>query len=152
MNRIDRAFNEKGGKLLNVYFTVGFPRLEDTLRIATALEQAGADMLELGMPYSDPIADGPTIQESSAKAIQNGMTLEVLFDQLKGLRQQVSIPVLLMGYLNPVMQFGLERFCEKCKETGIDGLILPDLPLQEYQEMYKPLFDQYGLYNIFLIT
>lgn len=152
MNRIDQAFEEKKKNLLNVYFTAGFPEFEDTLRVAKALEEAGADILEIGLPFSDPVADGPTIQESSTKALDNGMTLIKLFDHLENLRDHVNVPVLLMGYINPVLQFGIENFCKKCQEIGIDGLILPDLPMSEYEEMYEPIFKKYGLYNVFLIT
>ncbi|MEQ8241491.1 MAG: tryptophan synthase subunit alpha [Cyclobacteriaceae bacterium] len=152
MNRIDRAFEETQERLLNVYFTAGYPELEDTVRIAESLEKAGAHILEIGLPYSDPIADGPTIQESSTQAIDNGMSLKKLFQQLSGLREKVTIPVILMGYLNPIIQFGVERFCEKCEEVGVDGLILPDLPMYEYENIYKPLFEAHKLFNIFLIT
>jgi tryptophan synthase alpha chain len=151
-NRIDLAFEEKGSRLLNVYYTAGYPELDDTLRIAKDLEQAGADLIELGMPFSDPIADGPTIQKSSEKALMNGMSLEVLFDQLKDLRPTVSIPVILMGYLNPIIQYGIERFCHKCAEVGVDGVILPDLPIREYQEVYQKTFSKNGIHNIFLVT
>ncbi|MFT5640152.1 MAG: tryptophan synthase alpha chain [Cyclobacteriaceae bacterium] len=152
MNRIDQAFAERKNQLLNVYFTAGFPALGDTVVIAERLQEAGAHILEIGLPYSDPIADGPTIQESSNKAIANGMSLKVLFGQLASLREKVNIPVILMGYLNPIIQFGIEKFCEKCAEVGIDGLILPDLPMYEYENIYKPIFEVHNLYNIFLIT
>ncbi len=151
MNRIDEAFARKKD-ILNVYFTAGYPNLDDTLRIARSLEAAGADILEIGMPFSDPVADGPTIQESSQRALDNGMTVEKLFSQLKDLRQEISIPVLLMGYINPVLQFGIKRFCESCREVGIDGLILPDLPMQEYLENYSSIFQENGIHNIFLIS
>ncbi|WP_436515789.1 tryptophan synthase subunit alpha [Ekhidna sp. To15] len=151
MNRIDQVFKDKHD-ILNVYFTAGYPKLDDTLRIAKSLEVAGADMLEIGMPFSDPVADGPTIQESSQKALENGMTIEKLFDQLKDLRQEVSIPVLLMGYINPVIQYGIERFCEKCAEVGVDGVIIPDLPMHEYLESYSSVFQGKGVHNIFLIS
>jgi tryptophan synthase alpha chain len=152
MNRIDQAFDSKKKNLLNVYFTAGYPKLEDTMRIAQALENAGTDILEIGIPFSDPVADGPTIQESSTQAIENGMTLEILFEQLKDMRKHISIPVLMMGYINPIIQFGIERFCEHCATVGIDGLILPDLPMSEYEELYKPVFEKNGIYNVFLIT
>ena len=152
MNRIDQAFDEKKKQLLNVYFTAGYPKLDDTVRIAKALQDSGADILEIGLPFSDPVADGPTIQQSSTQALDNGMTLEKLFVQLADVRKTVTIPILMMGYINPVIQFGIERFCEKCAEVGVDGLILPDLPMSEYEEMYKPVFEKYGLYNVFLIT
>lgn len=152
MNRIDQAFENNKEGLLNVYFTAGFPALDDTLRIARALQEGGADLLEIGMPYSDPVADGPTIQDSSTRALANGMTIRLLFEQLGELRKEVTLPVLLMGYINPVLQFGVEKFCQKCQEVGVDGLILPDLPMYEYEALYKGLFEQYGLYNVFLIT
>lgn len=152
MNRIDQAFLDKKDHLLNVYFTAGFPKLEDTLRVAKALEKAGADILEIGIPFSDPVADGPTIQESSTHALENGMTLKVLFSQLTDLRKHVHIPVLMMGYINPILQFGIENFCRKCKDVGIDGLILPDLPMSEFEELYQDLFRKTGLYNVFLIS
>jgi tryptophan synthase alpha chain len=151
-NRINKVFAEKSTGILSVYFTAGFPKMEDTLTIATALENAGADIIEIGMPFSDPIADGPTIQDSNTTALNNGMSLEVLFQQLQELRQSVTIPVILMGYINPVLQYGVEEFCRRCDEVGIDGLILPDLPMSEYLEEYKGLFESYGLKNIFLIT
>ncbi len=151
LNRIDRVFREKEN-ILSVYYTAGFPALEDTVRIATYLEKAGADLIEIGMPFSDPLADGPTIQQSGTQALQNGMTLKLLFAQLQDVRQQVSIPLILMGYMNPVMQYGVERFCQHCQQVGVDALILPDLPMQEYLNEYKDLFKSYGLYNIFMIT
>ena len=135
-----------------MYYTAGFPNLEDTLDIAKALDAGGADLIEIGLPFSDPVADGPTIQESSTKALANGMTLNKLFSQLQDLREHVEVPVLLMGYINPVLQYGFEKFCAKCAEVGIDGLILPDLPMYEYEELYKDVLEKYGLYNVFLIT
>ena len=152
MNRIDQAFIDKKDRLLNVYFTAGYPNLDDTLSIAKALDEGGADLIEIGLPFSDPVADGPTIQASSTIALDNGMTLKKLFDQLATLREHVSVPVLLMGYINPVLQYGFEAFCAKCAEVGIDGLILPDLPMYEYEEMYQSVLEKYGLYNVFLIT
>ena len=152
MDRIQQAFASKKN-LLNMYFTAGYPRLHDTLPLAEALVDAGADILEIGMPFSDPLADGPVIQRSSSAALANGMNLPVLFTQLQGLRAAVpNTPVLLMGYLNPVMQFGVEAFLKKAAEVGIDGLILPDLPLDEYEETYHSLFQKYGLKAVFLIT
>ena len=138
--------------ILNIYFTAGYPNINDTLRIARALQAAGTDIIEIGIPYSDPIADGPTIQDSSQKALNAGMSLKLLMMQLQDLRKHISIPVILMGYINPVLQYGFVEFCQDCKEVGIDGVILPDLPLQEYMEMYQRTFEEYGLYNIFLIT
>jgi len=152
VNRINKLFEEKKGNILSIYFTAGYPEIDSTLRIAEALEKAGADFLEIGIPYSDPLADGPVIQNSSQKSIENGMTLKLLFEQLKELRKRVTIPVLLMGYVNPVLQYGVERFCASCEEAGIDGVILPDLPMYEYEELYSSCFDQHHLSNIFLIT
>jgi tryptophan synthase alpha chain len=152
MNRITRLFKEKGRGILSIYFTAGFPALDDTLPILRALQEGGADLVEIGMPFSDPVADGETIQQSNQRALDNGMTLAVLFDQLKTMRETVTLPVLLMGYINPVLQYGVEAFCQKCQEVGVDGLILPDLPLEVYAEEYKPIFDQHGLLNVFLIT
>lgn len=152
MNRIDQLFQSKNERVLSIYFTAGFPNLEDTLPIMEAIEMAGADIIEVGIPYSDPIADGPTIQDSNMIALNNGMSLKKLFGQLRDMRKKVSLPVILMGYLNPIIQFGMEAFCKKCKELGIDGLILPDLPMQQYLDEYKEIFDQYGLRNIFLIS
>ena len=152
MNRIQQLFIDKPSKVLNVYFTAGYPKLDDTMTIIKALEESGADLIEIGMPYSDPIADGETIQQSNGIALKNGMSLNVLFEQLKELRKEVTLPVVLMGYINPIEQFGIESFCQKCQEVGVDGLIVPDLPMFEYQEVLKPIFEQYGLLNTFLIT
>ena len=152
MNRIQQLFTTKNKRVLSVYYTAGFPNLSDTLAIAIKLEEAGVDMLEIGIPYSDPIADGTTIQQSSACALSNGMSIRLLFEQLADLRKYVRIPVLLMGYLNPVMQYGIENFCMKAKEVGVDGVILPDLPLFEYEHIYKSCFEHYGLSNVFLIN
>lgn len=152
MNRIDQLFQQKKERVLSIYFTAGFPQLEDTLPIMEAIEAAGADIIEIGIPYSDPIADGPTIQDSNMIALANGMSLKVLFDQLKEMRKTVSLPVVLMGYLNPIIQFGMEAFCAKCKEVGVDGLILPDLPMQQFLDEFKVLFDKYELRNTFLIS
>ncbi|QNJ98189.1 tryptophan synthase subunit alpha [Constantimarinum furrinae] len=151
MNRIKNKLSENN-KLLSIYYTAGFPQLQDTVPILESLQQNGVDMVEIGLPFSDPIADGPTIQQSSAAALQNGMTTTVLFDQLKDIRKTVSIPLILMGYFNPVLQYGVEEFCKKCNEIGIDGLILPDLPLEEYTLHYRPIFEKYMLSNIFLVT
>lgn len=152
MNRIKQIFDQKKGSVLSIYFTAGYPALNNTLDIAEALEKAGADFLEIGIPYSDPLADGPVIQHSSQRAIENGMTVKVLFEQLAKLRERVTIPVLLMGYFNPVLQYGVERFCSSCAEVGIDGIIVPDLPMYEYEEMYRTCFEQNGISNVFLIT
>jgi len=151
MNRIDQKFQEDK-KLLSIYFSAGFPNLEDTVPILKNLQAAGVDMVEIGLPFSDPLADGPTIQESSTKALRNGMTTEKLFTQLENIREYIDIPLVLMGYFNPMMQYGIEKFCQRCEAIGIDGLIIPDLPVDIYHEQYKALFDQHGLYNMFLIT
>ena len=151
MNRINLKLQESK-KLLSIYFTAGFPTLTDTVSIIEQLEKSGVDMIEIGLPFSDPLADGPTIQASSTSALNNGMTTSVLFDQLKDIRKTVSIPLIIMGYFNPMLQYGIENFCKKCAEIGIDGLIIPDLPVKEYNDNYKAIFEKYGLINVFLIT
>ncbi|WKN29605.1 tryptophan synthase subunit alpha [Porifericola rhodea] len=151
-NRIDQLFQNKQENILSVYYTAGFPQLNNTVKIAQYLEEAGADIIEIGMPFSDPLADGPTIQQSGTQALKQGMTIKLLFEQLQEVRQSVTLPIILMGYLNPVMQYGLENFCQQCQKVGIDALILPDLPMQEYLDEYKAIFESYGLYNIFLIS
>lgn len=151
MNRIDQKFKEDK-KLLSIYFSAGHPKLDDTVPILKNLQTAGVDMVEIGLPFSDPLADGPTIQESSTKALHNGMTTETLFSQLENIREFIDIPLVLMGYFNPMMQYGIEKFCQRCQTIGIDGLIIPDLPVDVYHEKYMALFDRYGLYNMFLIT
>ncbi|APQ16446.1 tryptophan synthase subunit alpha [Maribacter hydrothermalis] len=150
-NRIITRLQEDK-KLLSIYFTAGYPALNDTVQIIQDLEKNGVDMIEIGLPFSDPLADGPTIQVSSTAALKNGMTTEILFNQLKDIRKTVSIPLIIMGYFNPMLQYGVESFCKKCQEIGIDGLILPDLPLDVYQEEYEAIFKKYGLLNVFLIT
>jgi tryptophan synthase alpha chain len=152
MNRIDSMFQEKKEEVLSIYMTAGFPALEDTVPILQSLQSAGADMAEIGIPFSDPLADGPVIQQSSQRALSNGMSLRVLFGQLRGIRESVSIPLLLMGYLNPILRFGMEEFLAQCGETGIDGLIIPDLPPDEYESEYKSLFESHGIHNVLLIT
>jgi tryptophan synthase alpha chain len=152
MNRLNTLFNTKKENLLSIYFTAGYPELNTTVDIAEALEKAGADFLEIGFPYSDPVADGPTIQNSSQIALNNGMNLNVLFEQLKDLRQRVSIPVLLMGYINPMVQYGVERFCKQAAAVGVDGIIVPDLPMYEYEMLYSNYFEDNNLSNIFLVT
>ncbi|WP_282456977.1 tryptophan synthase subunit alpha [Chitinophaga sedimenti] len=144
MNRIDQLFSKKQQNVLNIYCTAGYPNLADTLPVIKATEAAGADMVELGMPFSDPLADGPVIQASSTKAIANGMSIKTLFEQLKEMRSSFNLPLILMGYINPVLQFGMENFLQHCAAVGVDGIILPDLPMQEYEEDYKPLFEKYG--------
>ncbi|MBT8394285.1 MAG: tryptophan synthase subunit alpha [Bacteroidia bacterium] len=151
MNRIKNKLKEDK-KILSIYFTAGYPKFEDTTQTIKELERNEVDMIEIGLPFSDPLADGPTIQASSTKALQNGMTSEKLFDQLKDIRETVEIPLLIMGYFNPILQYGVESFCAKCKEIGIDGLIIPDLPVDVYHEEYKSTFEKYGLINVFLIT
>jgi len=151
MNRINKKLKEDK-KLLSIYFTAGYPNLNDTVTIIQQLEQSGVDIIEIGLPFSDPLADGPTIQVSSTKALKNGMTTGLLFEQLKNVRASVSIPLIIMGYFNPILQYGVKAFCKKCKEIGIDGLIIPDLPVDVYNEQYKSIFESYGLINIFLIT
>ena len=152
MNRIDQLFREKKSNILSVYFTAGHPALNSTMDILAELQSAGVDMIEIGMPFSDPLADGPVIQDSSHKALKNGMKLQLLFDQLSNIREVIHLPLILMGYLNPVMHFGIENFCKKCREAGIDGVILPDLPLAEYVEQYQKIFEDNGLRFISLIT
>ncbi|MFD2725531.1 tryptophan synthase subunit alpha [Hyunsoonleella rubra] len=151
MNRIANKLKEDK-KLLSIYFTAGYPNLNDTVGIIQDLEKNGVDMIEIGLPFSDPLADGPTIQDSSTLALKNGMTSEVLFDQLKDIRKTVAIPLIIMGYFNPMFQYGVEAFCKKCQELGIDGLIIPDLPVDVYHEQYQAIFEKYGLINVFLIT
>ena len=151
MNRIKQKLQEDK-KLLSIYFTAGYPDINDTVGILEDLEKSGVDMVEIGLPFSDPLADGPVIQDSSTAALNNGMTTEILFEQLKDVREKVNIPLIIMGYFNPVMQYGVEAFCKKCEEIGIDGLILPDLPVYEYTSQYKDIFEKHGLINVFLIT
>ena len=151
MNRIDKKLQEEE-KLLSIYFTAGYPNLNDTVNIILKLQNSGVDMIEIGLPFSDPLADGPTIQDSSTQAIKNGMNTNVLFEQLEGIRDKVSIPLIIMGYFNPILQFGVEEFCKKCNEIGIDGLIIPDLPIDYYEENYKVIFERHEIYNIFLIA
>ena len=151
MNRINQKLKEDH-KLLSIYFTAGYPNINDTVSIIENLEKNGVDMLEIGLPFSDPLADGPTIQASSTQALKNGMTTTLLFEQLKDIRKTVSIPLIIMGYFNPMLQYGVEAFCKKCKDVGIDGLIIPDLPVDVYNETYKTIFEKHGLVNVLLIT
>lgn len=151
MNRIISKLQEPK-KILSIYFSAGFPALNDTVQIISDLEKNGADLIEIGLPFSDPLADGPTIQASSTAALENGMNTKVLFEQLQNIRENVKIPLIIMGYFNPIFQFGVDNFLRKCQETGIDGLIIPDLPANVYASEYKNLFEKYGILNIFLIT
>lgn len=152
MNRINQLFATKSEKILSIYFCAGHPTLEGTAQTIKTLEQKGVNMIEVGVPFSDPMADGPVIQDAATKALKNGMTLKKLFSQLEGIRKDVQIPLILMGYLNPIMQFGFEAFCQRCVETGIDGVIIPDLPFKDYLEEYKPIADKYDIRIIMLIT
>lgn len=152
MNRIDRLFSEKSGEVLSVYITAGYPELNDTPALLRALQEHGADMVEIGIPFSDPLADGPVIQQSSKIALGKGMNLENLFNQLSEIRKTVKIPLVMMGYLNPVLQMGMETFLQKCHETGIDGVIIPDLPPREYEMQYHHLFKSLGIHFTMLIT
>lgn len=152
MSRIKQVFGNKNQRVLNVYCTAGFPALNSTLEVMESLQENGADLIELGMPYSDPLADGPVIQASSSVALANGMTIAVLFEQLKAMRPRIKVPVILMGYMNPVLQYGFERFCSDAAVVGVDGLILPDLPEYEFETEYGPIIRKYGLDFIFLVT
>lgn len=152
MNRIDALFQTKTDKALTVYFTAGFPQLDDTRPMLAALQSGGVDMIEIGMPFSDPLADGEVIQQSSAVALRNGMTIDRLFAQLADVRSEIRVPLVLMGYLNPVLQYGMRQFLESCRRCGIDGVILPDMPVEIYDAEYKPLFDATDIYPIFLVT
>lgn len=152
MNRINQLFKTADRSILSIYFCAGHPTLEGTADVIRTLERKGVDMIEVGIPFSDPMADGPVIQDAATKALRNGMSLRTLFGQLDGIRRDVGIPLILMGYLNPIMQFGFERFCHRCVETGIDGIIIPDLPFKDYLEEYKPVADKFDLKIIMLIT
>lgn len=152
MNRIDELFKQKNKKILSVYCTAGYPELNSTVKVMKALQDNGADLIELGMPYSDPLADGPVIQASGSKALSNGMTIATMFSQLKGFRKEIYTPVILMGYMNPVLQYGFEKFCQHAADAPIDGLILPDLPEYEFETEYGPIIQRYGLDFIFLVT
>lgn len=151
MNRLKNTL-QSNKKLLSIYFTAGYPNLEDTVPVIQKLEESGVDLIEIGLPFSDPLADGPTIQQSSTEALFNGMSTSVLFEQLKDIRETVSIPLVIMGYFNPVLQYGVESFLQQCKTIGIDALILPDLPFDVFQNQYKDLFKKYGIEFIFLVT
>lgn len=152
MNRIKQLFDQKKKDILSIYFTAGYPQLNDTCEIISQLEDNDIDLIEIGIPFSDPMADGPTIQASGTIALRNGMTLRILFDQLADIRKKVSIPLIMMGYLNPIMQYGFENFCKKCNEVGIDGAIIPDLPFDDYLKEYKPIAEKYNIKIVMLIT
>ena len=152
MNRINQLFSQKKANILSIYFCAGHPSFDNTVPTIQALEAHGIDMIEIGIPFSDPMADGPVIQQAATQALRGGMTLRKLFAQLEGIREKVSLPLILMGYLNPIMQFGFEAFCQRCRETGIDGVIIPDLPFKDYLADYKPIADKYDLKVIMLIT
>ena len=152
MNRIDKLFEEKKGNILSIYFTAGYPELESTVPVIRALATHGADMIEIGVPFSDPVADGPAIQQTNSRALANGISLKKIFSQLEDIRRHTQDPLLLMSYFNPVLRYGMEDFCRDAARCGIDGAILPDLPAEEYLEKYQPLFARYGLKNIFLVT
>ena len=152
MSKLELVFKEKSKRILNVYCTAGYPSLDSTMKVMESLQKNGADIIELGMPYSDPLADGEVIQLSSMKALANGMNIAVLFEQIQDMRKSISIPVILMGYMNPILQYGFEAFCKKAKEVGIDGLILPDLPLFEFEDAYGKIIKENGLDFIFLVT
>jgi tryptophan synthase alpha chain len=152
MNRINDLFENNKKNILSVYFTAGYPELNNTLEIIRELDKSGVDMIEIGMPFSDPVADGQVIQRSSEKALKNGMTLNLLFEQLAAVREMTNIPIILMGYINPVYRFGVEKFLLKCRETGIDGTIIPDLPVEEFKGSYESMFTKYDILNIFLVS
>jgi tryptophan synthase alpha chain len=152
MNRLDSLFQQKKNNILSIFITAGYPQLNDTATIVKSLEASGADFIELGIPFSDPLADGPIIQDSSTVALDNGMTLKLLLAQLKEIRKEIKLPILLMGYINPAMQYGIEKFAKDAAEAGADGIIIPDLPMQQYLDDYQAIFAQYNLKNIFLVT
>ncbi len=152
MNRIDQLFKHKQHEVLNVYCTAGYPHLTSTAGVLDSLQSHGADIIEIGMPYSDPLADGPVIQQSNMIALENGMSIPVLFDQLKNIRPAIHIPIILMGYMNPILQYGLEKFCAAAESVGVDGIILPDLPMYEFETEYRQLFEKHNLKFIFLVT
>tara|TARA_R110002072_G_scaffold102145_3_gene224799 strand:- start:462 stop:1229 length:768 start_codon:yes stop_codon:yes gene_type:complete len=152
MNSIQQLFQEKDKNLLSIYFTCGYPKLDDTTKVIHQLEKSNVDFIEVGLPYSDPLADGPTIQDSSQKALENGINLDIVFEQLMTIKSTNKTPLVLMGYLNQMLKYGEAKFCEKVVECGIDTLIIPDLPMVEFENHYQQLFDTYGLTNVFLIT
>lgn len=152
MNSIQQLFQQKDKNLLSIYFTCGYPDLNDTTKVITELEKSGVDFIEVGLPYSDPLADGPTIQNSSQKALQNGINLDIVFEQLLSIKDTNKTPLVLMGYLNQMLKYGEDKFCKKVVDCGIDIVIIPDLPMVEFENHYKQLFDKYGITNVFLIT
>ena len=152
MNSMQELFQKKDKNLLSIYFTCGYPKLEDTTKVISALEKSGVDFIEVGLPYSDPLADGPTIQDSSQRALENGINLDIVFDQLMSIKKTNKTPLVLMGYLNQMLKYGEDKFCQKAVDCGIDTLIIPDLPMVEFENHYQELFDKYGLTNVFLIT
>lgn len=152
MNRIDQLFEKKQNGVLSVYFTAGYPKLNDTVPVLESLERNGVDVVEIGIPFSDPMADGPVIQASGAQALRNGMSMKELFKQLTDVREKVSMPLVMMGYLNPIMQFGFESFCAEAQRCGVDGVIIPDLPFSDYLKDYKPVAEKYDIHMIMLIT
>lgn len=152
MNSIEKLFQKKDKNLLSIYFTCGYPKLNDTTKVISELEKSEVDFIEVGLPYSDPLADGPTIQDSSQKALENGINLDLVFEQLMTIKDTNKTPLVLMGYLNQMLKYGEDKFCQKVVDCGIDTLILPDLPMIEFENHYKDLFDKYGLTNVFLIT
>ncbi|MGM9804439.1 MAG: tryptophan synthase subunit alpha [Muribaculaceae bacterium] len=153
MNKINQLFSQRGEKkLLSLYFCAGCPTLESTGEVIKTMQQRGIDMIEVGIPFSDPMADGPVIQDAATRALRNGMTLRLLFSQLKAIKDEVNIPLLLMGYLNPILHFGIESFCQQCVESGVSGAIIPDLPFNDYMKTVKPIADKYDLRIIMLIT
>lgn len=151
MNKLNNIFSKKE-KVISIYFTAGYPNLDDTKKVLLELDKAGVDFIEVGMPFSDPLADGPTIQDSSKQALENGMNTQLLFDQLESIKGTVKAGLVLMGYFNPILQYGVEEFCKKCQEVGISGLIIPDLPVEIYAEEYQTIFEKYDISNIFLVT
>ncbi len=151
-NQLTEVFLQKNKRILNIYCTAGYPHINSTSDVLIALQRNGADIIEVGMPYSDPIADGPVIQQSNMQALENGMSISLLFRQLKELKDKITVPLILMGYFNPVLQYGIEKFCKDAADVGVSGIIIPDIPMYEYDKIYKPLFEQYNLSLIFLIT
>lgn len=152
MSRLKQLFEQRNKKIISLYYTAGYPQLDSTLEVLKSIEKSGGDLVEIGMPFSDPLADGPVIQASSQQALKNGMSLSKLFEQLDGFRKEIAIPVVLMGYINPVLQFGMEKFLKSCQQVGVDGVILPDLPLNEFEKNYRALFEKYQIDFIFLVT